>query len=208
MTRQVPARSHRLAWFSTIASLTLALALPWSAQTGAHDHSHMAEVDTLQIRARPIPDVRLTDQSGHQVRFSSDVLRQRPALISFIYTRCTTTCPLVGATVATVTEKLQSDAEKLAIVSISVDPDYDTPERLLDWRKLHGDIPQWTLLTGPKREINELLRAFGAYSPNLEEHSEILLIGPNASGQWVRMSSLAAWDKVAAEVRAAAFAGR
>jgi protein SCO1/2 len=208
MTRRGPGGSHRLSWFFAIASLTLALALPWSARTDAHDHLHKAEVDTLQIRARPIPDVRLTDQNGHQVRFASDVLRQRPALISFIYTRCTTTCPLVGATVATVTENLQADAEKLAIVSISIDPDYDTPDRLLDWRKLHGDIPQWTLLTGPKREINQLLRALGAYSPNLEDHSEILLVGPNASGQWVRMSSLADWDKVAAEVRAAAFAGR
>jgi protein SCO1/2 len=207
MTHQEPEVSHRLSWFFVIASLTLALALPWSGQTEAHDHLHKAEVNTLQIRARPIPDVLLTDQSGRQVHFASDVLRQRPALISFIYTRCTTTCPLVGATVATVTEHLQADAEKLAIVSISIDPDYDTPDRLLDWRKLHGDIPQWTLLTGPKREIAQLLRALGAYSPNLEDHQDILLVGPNASGQWVRMSSLAAWDKVAAEVRAAAFAG-
>jgi protein SCO1/2 len=203
MTSQRPRRSHRLSGLATLASLTLALA--WGARTDAHDqHHHKAEPDTLQIRARPIPDVRLTDQGGHQVRFASDVLRQRPALISFIYTRCTTTCPLVGATVATVTEKLQADAEKLAIVSITVDPDYDTPERLRDWRKLHGDMPQWTLLTGAKREINQLLRALGAYSANIEDHSEILLIGPNASGQWVRMSSLAAWDTVAAQVRASA----
>jgi protein SCO1/2 len=208
MTCQQPDQSRRLSRFFAIASLTLALALPWSAQTEAHDHLRKAEVNTSQIRARPIPDVFLTDQSGHQVRFATDVLRQRPALISFIYTRCTTTCPLVGATVATVTGELGADAEKLAIVSISIDPDYDAPERLLDWRKLHGDIPQWTLLTGPKRETNQLLRALGAYSPNIEDHSDILLIGPNASGQWVRMSSLAGWDKVAAEVRAAAFAGR
>ena len=199
--RQHHASHHRSGVF--IGTL-LALALSSSVPTDAHDHHHKAEPDTLQIRARPIPDVRLTDQSGHQVRFASDVLRQRPALISFIYTRCTTTCPLVGATVATVTEKLQADAEKLAIVSITVDPDYDTPDRLLDWRKLHGDTPQWTLLTGPKRDINHLLRAFGAYSANLEDHSEILLIGPNAAGQWVRMSSLAAWDTVAAQVRATA----
>jgi protein SCO1/2 len=208
MTRRRSEGSRCLPWLFAIASLTLALALPWSARTDAHDGHHKAEVDTRHIRARPVPDVRLTDQSGRQVRFSSDVLRQRPALISFIYTRCTTTCPLVGATVATVIENLQADAEKLAIVSITVDPDYDTPDRLLDWRKLHGNIPQWTLLTGSKREINQLLRALGAYSPNLEDHSEILLVGPNASGQWVRMSSLAAWDKVAAEVRAAAFADR
>jgi protein SCO1/2 len=183
----------------------LLLMLVWSVRSGAHDHDHMTEPDTLQISSRPIPDVRLTNESGHEVRFASDVLRQRPALISFIYTRCTTTCPLVGATVATVTEKLQADASKLAIVSITVDPDYDTPERLRDWRELYGDIPQWTLLTGTKRDITQLLRALGAYSPKLEDHSNILLIGPNASGQWVRMSSLAGWDTVVEQIRAAAF---
>ena len=205
MTRQAPEASCRLIWSSAIVLLTLAL--PWSTRSNAHDH-HMAEIDTQQIHMRPIPDANLTDQSGHQVRFATDVLRRRPALISFIYTRCTTTCPLVGATVATVAEKLHADPEKLAIVSISIDPDYDTPERLLEWRKLYGDIPQWTLLTGPKREVNQLLRALGSYSANLEAHSEILLIGPNASGEWVRMSSLADWEKVAAEVRAAALEER
>jgi len=196
-----PSTLHRR---SGLLIATVMLALAWSARSGAHDHHHMSEPDTAQIHARPIPDVRLTDESGHQVRFASDVLRQRPALISFIYTRCTTTCPLVGATVATVTEKLQADAGKLAIVSITVDPDYDTPERLLDWRKLYGDIPQWTLLTGPKSDITQLLRAFGAYSPNLEDHADILLIGPDASGEWVRMSALASWEAVEAKVRAAA----
>ncbi|MBR0848848.1 SCO family protein [Bradyrhizobium diazoefficiens] len=200
--------SKRYRWLrrTGIALLALLAALP-GMRTEAHDHHHhMAEVSTQQVRLRQIPDLSLTDQDGHQVRFLTDVLRQRPAIISFIYTRCTTTCPLVGATVATVTEKLHAPPEKLAIVSISIDPDYDTPDRLLEWRKLYGDIPQWTLLTGPKREINQLLRAFGAYSSNLEDHSEILLIGPDASGQWIRMSSLEAWENVAAQVRAAALA--
>jgi protein SCO1 len=181
------------------------LAISWVTSTKAHDH-HQAEISSQLIRLRPIPDVLLTDQNGHHVRFTTDVLRERPALISFVYTSCTTTCPLVGATVAAVTEHLQRDLASLAIISISVDPDYDTPARLLEWRRQFGEFPQWTLLTGAKRDINELLRAFGAFSANLEEHSEILLVGPNAAGQWTRMSSLAAWDKVAAVVRASVVA--
>jgi protein SCO1/2 len=192
-----------LFWLHTVTSLTLAPAMLWAARTEAHDHPKAEGVNTQQIRARPIPDVRLTDQNGRQVQFTSDVLRQGPALISFIYTSCTTTCPLVGATVAAVTEHLEADFADLAIISISIDPEYDTPGRLLAWREQYGELPRWTLLTGPKRDIKELLRAFGAYSPNLEEHSEILLVGPNAAGQWTRMSSLAAWDKVAAVIRTA-----
>jgi protein SCO1/2 len=191
-----------------IIPAALAIAVPWTAPSEAHDRHKAAEISAQQVRLRAIPDARLTDQNGHQVRFTSDVLGQRPALISFIYTSCTTTCPLVGATVAAVTEHLEADLADLAVVSISIDPEYDTPARLLAWREQYGDLPRWTLLTGPKREINELLRAFGTYSANLEEHSEILLVGPNAAGQWTRMSSLAAWDKVAAVIRTATVHGR
>jgi protein SCO1/2 len=181
----------------------MGMALPCATQSDAHDHAHKADITAEQIGGRRIPDVRLTDQNGHQVRFLSDVLRQRTALVSFIYTSCTTTCPLVGATMAAVAEHFQKDSPNLAIISVSVDPDYDTPARLLTWRERYGDIPQWTLLTGPKREIEQLLRALGAYSANLEDHSDILLVGPDVAGKWTRMSSLAAWDKVAAAVRAA-----
>jgi len=196
-------RGHLPVLLSAIASLTMGLAVPSATTTNAHDNHRKAEVNTEQVQGRRIPDVRLTDQNGHRVRFLSDVLRQRRALISFIYTSCKTTCPMVGATVAKVAEQFQKDSSDLAIVSVSVDPDYDTPARLLSWRTEYGDIPQWTLLTGPKREIDQLLRAFGAYSANREDHSEILLLGPDEAGKWTRMSSLAAWYEVAAAIRAA-----
>lgn len=195
---------HSLALLGALASLTIVLAVPSATRTNAHDrHDQKKEVPSEEIQGRRIPDVRLTDQNGRQMRFLSDVLRQRTAVISFIYTSCQSTCPLVGATVASVTEQFQKDDLNLAIVSVSVDPGNDTPERLLAWRERYGDIPHWTLLTGPKREIEQLLRALGAYSANLEDHSEILLVGPNPAGKWTRMSSLAAADKVAAVIRAA-----
>src|SRR5437588_9180890 len=107
-------------------------AVLWTARSEAHDHHKThdrqmaAEISTEQVRLRAIPDIRLTDQNGRQVRFASDVLGQRPALISFIYTICTTTCPLVGATVAAVTEHLDAELPDLAVVAISIDHEYDT----------------------------------------------------------------------------------
>jgi protein SCO1 len=187
---------------SGIRLLSVALAVLCGTYVNAHEQKKA--VGTEQVAARRIPDVILTDQDGHQIRFLSDVLQKRAALISFIYTSCKTTCPLVGATVAMVAEQIQNDVPDAAIVSISVDPEYDTPARLLAWRQQYGDVPQWTLLTGPKRDIQRLLRSLGAYSASLEDHSDILLVGSSAPGQWTRMSSLAAWDKVTAAVRAAA----
>jgi protein SCO1 len=190
-------------FLSPIAALTIGLAVCWPRDTKAHDDHHKREIKTEQVQARRVPDVRLTDQGGHQVRFLSDVLRQRPAVISFIYTSCETTCPLVGATVAAVAEHFQKDSSKFAIVSVSVDPNHDTPARLLTWRERYGDIPQWTLLTGPKRDVDQLLRALGTYSANLEDHSDILLLGPDAAGRWTRMSAFAETDKITAAIQAA-----
>ena len=190
--------------WSGMRVLGVALAMLCGGYVDAHEqHKH---ADTEQVRTHRIPDVALTDQDGHQVRFVSDVLQKRTALISFIYTSCKTTCPLVGATMAKVAEQIEHDLPDAVIVSISVDPEYDTPARLSAWRHEYGEVPQWTLLTGPKREIERLLRSLGAYSPSLEDHSDVLLIGSGRAGHWTRMTSLAAWDKVAAAVRAAATA--
>jgi len=148
-----------------------------------------------------IPEVRLTNQNGDEVRLS-DVLNKRIALISFIDTGCSTICPLVGATVAAVAEDLKDDTSNVAIVSISIDPDWDTPDRLLAWRNLYGEIPEWTLLTGLRPEISKLLRSFGTYSANLEDHLDILLVGPDSDGHWTRMSSLASRAEVTATISA------
>jgi len=202
--RRASCRRHR-AIPRAVAVLAIGLTAPWSAGLGAHEHHGevRSELDSAQVEGLHIPDVELTDQDGHRVHIVADVLRRRMALVSFIYTSCQTTCPLIGATVAAVAEDLEKDGANLAIVSVSIDPDYDTPARLLAWRKRYGDLPQWTLLTGPKREINQLLRAFGAYSPSLEDHRDILMLGPNPAGRWTRMNALAASDAVAAAIRAA-----
>jgi protein SCO1/2 len=203
--RRTSCRQHR-AFLCVVAVLAIGLAAPWSPGLGAHEHHHgevRSELGSAQVAGLHIPDVELTDQDGHRVHIVADVLGRRMALVSFIYTSCTTTCPLVGATVAALAEDLKKDGADLAIVSVSIDPDYDTPARLLAWRQRYGDLPQWTLLTGPKREINQLLRAFGAYSPSLEDHQDILMLGPNPAGRWTRMNALAASDAVAAAIRAA-----
>jgi protein SCO1 len=211
LLRMRPRDEAFISWrrLRSIAALNISLALCWPGATLAQDHhQHHDNVITEAIKAEPvearrIPDIQLTDQRGHQARFLSDVLRQRVAIVSFIYTSCETTCPLVGATVAAIADDFQREGANLAIVSISVDPDFDTPARLLAWRERFGDLPQWTLLTGPRREVEQLLRAFGTYSANIDDHSDILLIGPDAAGRWTRLSAFAETDLIAAAIRSA-----
>lgn len=188
-----------------VAALYVLLTAGGPASVHAQDHHHHHESNKAAeepepVGARRIPDVGLTDQSGHQVHFVSDILQQHAAVISFIYTSCATTCPLVGATMAAMADRFQKDRSGVAVLSVSVDPDYDTPSRLLAWRQRFGDNPQWTLLTGNKPDVEQLLRALGAYSVNLEDHADILLIGPDPAGRWTRLSAFADMDTIATAV--------
>jgi protein SCO1 len=186
------------------AILSLAFILITGANIGAPAADRGIEAGKEHAQRLDIPDMKITNQDGRQVRFLSDVVRRRPAVVSFIFTGCSSTCPLVGATMAAVADRVQKDNLDSALVSISVDPENDTPAALLSWRAQFGDIPQWTLVTGPKSDIDRLLRAFRSYFADPEDHPDILMIGPDATGTWTRMSAPAPANDVISAIRAAA----
>ena len=139
-----------------------------------------------------IPDVELLDQDGRKVHFYSDLIKGRTVAINFIFTTCTTICPPLGATFRRVEQGLGESAGRDArLISISVDPATDTPERLKAWgAKFHAGAG-WTLVTGAKPQVDELLRALGAQTGRPEDHSPTVIIGNDARGQWTRTYGLA-----------------
>jgi len=155
-----------------------------------------------------IPDVELLDQDGRKVRFYSDLVRGKTVAINFIFTTCTTICPPLGATFARVQRDLgERTGRDVHFISISVDPATDTPERLKAWGQKFKAGPGWTLLTGAKPQVDELLRALSASSARREDHSPTVLIGNDAHGQWTRTYGLAKPSKLV-EIIGDAAAGR
>ncbi len=139
-----------------------------------------------------IPDVALVDQDGRKVRFWSGLVQGKVVAVSFVFTTCTTICPPLGANFGRLRQLLGSRAgSSVELVSVSVDPASDTPQRLKAWAAKFGGGPGWTLLTGPKVEVDRLLRALQAFTPNFADHSPLLLIGNAATGTWERTSGLA-----------------
>ena len=138
-----------------------------------------------------IPDTELLDQNGRKIHFYSDLVKGQTVVINFIFTTCTTICPPLGATFARVQKELGDKVGRdVRFISISVDPATDTPERLKAWgAKFHAG-EGWTLLTGNKPEVDELLRALGASSARREDHSPTVLIGNVAHGIWTRTYGL------------------
>jgi cytochrome oxidase Cu insertion factor (SCO1/SenC/PrrC family) len=139
-----------------------------------------------------IPDVELLDQDGRRVRFYTDLVKGKTVAVNFIFTTCTTICPPLGATFARVQKDLgERTGRDVHFISISVDPAVDTPERLKAWGAKFKAGPGWTFVTGPKPQVDELLRAFAASTATPADHSPTVLIGNDAAGQWTRTYGLA-----------------
>lgn len=118
-----------------------------------------------------VPDFRLVDQTG--APFGPERLAGRVWIADFIFTRCPDVCPRMTERVAGVHRALGDRAD---VVSVSVDPAYDTPERLAAFARAHGaDSPRWHFLTGDSRHVQEaVLRGFKiAFSRDSEDIASI-----------------------------------
>jgi cytochrome oxidase Cu insertion factor (SCO1/SenC/PrrC family) len=158
--------------------------------------------DTLSISSERIPDIRVLDKKGKRLNFYSDLVKGRTVAINFIFTTCTTICPPLTATFRRVQQDLAESAPAVRLISISVDPATDTPERLNDFAAKFKAGPGWTFVTGDKADIDSLLRALGAAVADKNDHTPMILIGNDASGYWTRtygLSSPTTLVKVIAE---------
>jgi cytochrome oxidase Cu insertion factor (SCO1/SenC/PrrC family) len=157
--------------------------------------------DAIGESITSIPDATLIDQDGHRVHLR-DLVRGKVVAMNFIFTTCTTICPPMGANFAKLSSILGDEAGRdVILLSVSIDPTTDTPERLKAWSEKFNAGPGWTLLTGEKREVDDLLKTLKVFSPVKETHSPIVLIGKEGEGKWIRTNGLAAPGKLAELIR-------
>ena len=115
------------------------------------------------------PAFVLVDQRGHSLSLAD--LRGKVLALSFVFTSCSDTCPIVTAKLADIQRRLGSEfGRRVHFMSISVDPLTDTPERLRAYAsKFNADIPGWSFLTGTPAQIEDVVRRFGAYARRAED---------------------------------------
>jgi protein SCO1/2 len=192
-----PARS-RAALLAAMMAMMAAVVGWGGAAAGTPPPAAPAVVVSGALR---IPDVTLLDQDGRPVRFWSDVVRGRVVAVSFVFTTCTTICPPLGANYARLRNLLGSRAgSSVELISVSIDPENDTPARLKAWAAKFGAGPGWTLLTGAPADVERLLRGLQVYTPNFRDHSPLILVGNAATGTWQRISGLAPATEIAAQL--------
>ena len=94
-----------------------------------------------------VPPFQLVDDRNEPI--TQDVFRGHPTIVSFLFTRCDTICPVTTMKMAKIQEKTFDKGAQIKLVSISVDPKYDTPDRLAEYaQRYHADATRWRFITG------------------------------------------------------------
>ncbi|XXX80117.1 SCO family protein [Sorangium sp. So ce134] len=159
------------------------------------------------VRAAPapgvvVPDDELVDQDGATVRLR-ELAKDRVLVVNFVFTTCTTICSPMTAIFGRLQAELGDALERdVRLVSISLDPATDTPERLKGYAERFGRRPGWVFLTGNRERVSRVLDALGGRAPIKEQHTPVTLIGRPAEGRWTRVDGLATPARLAQEVRA------
>ncbi|MEW6116328.1 MAG: SCO family protein [Nitrospirota bacterium] len=137
-----------------------------------------------------IPDVVLINQDGAKVKLKKLLQLDKPVMLDFIYGTCTTICPVLSAGYSNLQKKLGPAAQNVQLVSISIDPEHDTPEVMREYLKRYRAKPGWDFLTGTREDIDRVMRAFDAYVPNKMAHYPLTLLRFPGNDAWVRIYGL------------------
>jgi len=148
--------------------------------------------ETASPAMKYFSDVELINQDGQKMRFYSDVLKDKVVIINTFFGTCTSVCPPMNRNLEKVQEALGERLGKDAfIVSLSVDPEVDTPPRLKDYSRRFHARPGWIFLTGKKENVDWALYKLGQYVESKDDHSTIIIIGNEPKGLWKKAMGLA-----------------
>ena len=178
------------------ASVWAQSADPHAAHKAAMNKPHY----TVTNANYDIPDVQLIDEEGEVVVLRSLLESEHPVALNFIFTTCTTICPVMTVTFAQMQRTLGAAAKDLQLVSVSIDPEYDRPAVLKAYAMQFQAEENWTFLTGDSNDIGNVLRSFDAYAGSKMNHQPVTLLRNPASDGWIRIEGLANGASLAQEV--------
>ncbi len=185
---------------------TLGGTVPFEARAQDHSaHHKMMKKDQARysrsMESYEIPHIVLTDQHGKDTPLVEMFQSSEPVAVNFIFTTCTTICPVMSATFSQMLKELGSDAGGLRLVSISIDPEHDTPERLREYAAKYKAGANWMFLTGKAEEVASTQKAFDAHVGNKMGHEPLTFFRVPGNDQWLRVDGLTSGRALADEYR-------
>ena len=163
-----------------------------------------ATTGQAQMRRGPefFPNLPVVNQNGETLKFYDDLIKDKIVIIMFIYTSCTDICPLTTARMTLIEDKLGNAVGRdIFIVSMTVDPEVDTPEKLKAYSKSFATGPGWTFVTGKPEDIRAINYRLGERSKILSDHRNEIVLGNDVTGEWQRDNVMGDLDRVVTTIR-------
>ena len=178
-----------------------------AAESGEADpHANHKKMMSQSTHRRTVHDydlgeIGVTLSDSVETTLSELIADDKPVMIHFIFTTCTTICPVQAATFSQVQRKLGDEASEVQMVSVSIDPEYDTPARLQEYAKKFRAGPQWDFITGTSEQMIDVQKAFDAYEGNKMNHRALTLLKMPGTNEWVRLEGLISASVIIDEYR-------
>jgi protein SCO1/2 len=138
-----------------------------------------------------LPEVSLVGIGGESASLSEALNSGAPVILNFIFTTCTTICPVMTATFQQVQKQLGPKRSNARMVSVSIDPENDTPATLKAYATKFGAGPQWKMLTGNLENSIAVQKAFGVFAGDKMNHKPVTFLKAKGSdNSWVRLDGL------------------
>lgn len=204
-------RRQWLGWWVACGALGTGGRAQAGEAASGHDHSaHLAAMASA-ASAPPrrsqasyrVPAAPMLDQRGRKVVFNAAIEDGRPVILNFIYTSCSTICPVMSQVFAQVQARLAGELDRIHMVSVSIDPEYDTPERLQAYARQYGAGPQWDFYTGTLDASLQVQRAFDAYRGDKMNHESLVLVRGRRGSEWLRLDGFATAQAIVSAYRTA-----
>lgn len=154
-------------------------------------------------KAYMAPDVVLTDYNDKSVNLRALLASNDPVMMNFVFTTCSTICPVTTKVMSDVPALLGREGAKLRMISISIDPENDTPLQLKAYARSFGAGDRWTFLTGGTADVKAVQLAFDNYRGDKMNHEPVTLIRQAAGKPWIRIDGFATPNELVREYRAA-----
>jgi protein SCO1/2 len=166
-------------------------------------HRHLTANNPIKrsIVKYSVPAVKLLRDDGIEVTLDKEINDGRPVVVNFIYTTCTTICPLSSQEFSNLQDRLGADRDKVHLVSISIDPEQDTPAHLSQYARHFQAGKEWQHYTGTVQASIEAQRAFNVYRGDKMSHTPVTLLRGSSGDSWVRLDGFATGDELYSEVQ-------
>jgi protein SCO1 len=155
------------------------------------------------LRAFVIPDVTLLNADARPVRLHNLLAGRGAVMLDFISTNCTAVCPELSRAFSGASKKLSFENATIRMISVSMDPERDTPARLKAYAKRFGAGANWQFLTGDREAIISIRRAFDNYQERVSGAEPLTFLRPAPGQSWVRIYGIASPEELLREYHSA-----